>query len=137
MTELKNRGVTDIFIACVDGLKGFPEAIEAIFPRTQVQLCLVHLMRFSLCYVSFKDRKGVAADLKAVYRAVTAVKPPPRRITLGYAPLKSAREIWVLASGTGKEDALRCVLSDEKPPLPLGTVISSRDKSLIFSDIKI
>ena len=72
ITELKARGVRDIFIACVDGLKGFPEAIEAIFPRTQVQLCLVHLMRFSLCYVSFKDRKGVAADLQAVYRAATA-----------------------------------------------------------------
>ncbi|HEX7318004.1 MAG TPA: IS256 family transposase [Pyrinomonadaceae bacterium] len=69
ITELKNRGVKDIFIACVDGLKGFPEAIEAIYPQTQVQLCLVHLLRFSLCYVSFKDRKGVAADLKAVYRA--------------------------------------------------------------------
>lgn len=72
ITELKNRGVRDIFIACVDGLKGFPEAIEAIFPQTQVQLCLVHLMRFSLCYVSFKDRKAVAAGLKAIYRSATA-----------------------------------------------------------------
>ena len=72
ITELKARGVKDIFIACVDGLKGFPEAIEAIYPRTQVQLCLVHLMRFSLCYVSFKDRKAVAADLKEIYRAATA-----------------------------------------------------------------
>src|SRR5205085_8927077 len=59
ITELKNRGVRDMFIACVDGLKGFPEAIEAIYPQTQVQLCLVHLMRFSLAYVSFKDRKAV------------------------------------------------------------------------------
>lgn len=72
ITELKARGVRDIFIACVDGLKGFPEAIEAVFPKTQVQLCLVHLMRFSLCYVSFKDRKAVAAGLKGVYRAATA-----------------------------------------------------------------
>ena len=72
ITELKNRGVRDIFIACVDGLKGFPEAIETIYPKTQVQLCLVHLMRFSLAYVSFKDRKGVAADLKLIYRATTA-----------------------------------------------------------------
>jgi putative transposase len=71
ITELKSRGVKDIFIACVDGLKGFPEAIETIYPQTQVQLCLVHLMRFSLAYVSFKDRKGVAADLKAIYRAAT------------------------------------------------------------------
>lgn len=74
ITELKARGVRDIFIACVDGLKGFPEAIEAVFPKTQVQLCLVHLMRFSLCYVSFKDRKGVAAGLKAVYRAASAAE---------------------------------------------------------------
>ena len=72
ITELKARGVKDIFIACVDGLKGFPEAIETIFPKTQVQLCVVHLMRFSLCYVSFKDRKEVAADLKAIYRAGSA-----------------------------------------------------------------
>ena len=72
ITELKNRGVKDIFIACVDGLKGFPEAIETIYPKTQVQLCLVHLMRFSLAYVSFKDRKAVAADLKLIYRAATA-----------------------------------------------------------------
>jgi putative transposase len=71
VTELKNRGVQDIFIACVDGLKGFPEAIEAIFPQAQVQLCLVHLVRHSLSYVSHKDRKQVAADLKAVYQAPT------------------------------------------------------------------
>lgn len=66
VTELKNRGVKDIFIACVDGLKGFPEAIEAVFPKSQVQLCLVHLVRYSLAFVSFKDRKAVAADLKAM-----------------------------------------------------------------------
>ena len=72
ITELKNRGVRDIFIACVDGLKGFPEAIETVYPKTQVQLCLVHLMRNSLAYVSYKDRKGVAADLKAVYNSATS-----------------------------------------------------------------
>lgn len=72
VTELRNRGVQDIFIACVDGLKGFPEAIEAIFPRTQVQLCLVHMVRNSLKYVSWKQRKEVAADLKAIYQAPTA-----------------------------------------------------------------
>ena len=71
ITELKNRGVTDIFIACVDGLKGFAEAIEAVFPRTQVQLCLVHLIRYSLQYVSWKHRKEVAADLKKIYQAPT------------------------------------------------------------------
>ena len=71
LTELKNRGVSDIFIACVDGLKGFPEAIEAIYPETQIQLCLVHLVRHSLCYVSHKDRKDVANDLKRIYQAAT------------------------------------------------------------------
>jgi putative transposase len=71
ITELKNRGVCDIFIACVDGLKGFPEAIEAVFPQTQVQLCMVHLVRHSLSYVSHKDRKQVADDLKLIYQAVT------------------------------------------------------------------
>ena len=71
VTELKNRGVKDIFIACVDGLKGFPEAIEAMFPNTQVQLCLVHMVRHSLNYVSWKQRKEVADDLKSIYQAPT------------------------------------------------------------------
>jgi putative transposase len=71
ITELKNRGVSDIFIACVDGLKGFPEAIEAIYPETQVQICLVHLVRHSLCYVSHRDRKDVANDLKLIYQAAS------------------------------------------------------------------
>lgn len=71
VTELKNRGVKDIFIACVDGLKGFPEAIEAIFPNTQIQLCIVHMVRHSLNYVSWKQRKEVAEDLKAIYQAPT------------------------------------------------------------------
>jgi len=71
VTELHNRGVKDIFIACVDGLTGFPEAIEAVFPQTRVQLCIVHLVRNSLSYVSYKDRKAVAADLKLVYAAAT------------------------------------------------------------------
>jgi putative transposase len=71
LTELKNRGVQDIFIAAVDGLKGFPDAIEAVFPRTQVQLCIVHLIRGSLRYVSWKERKAVVKDLKVIYRAPT------------------------------------------------------------------
>lgn len=70
ITELKNRGVADIFIACVDGLKGFPEAIEAVFPKTTVQTCIVHMIRNSTRYVSFKDRRAVAASLKPVYTAV-------------------------------------------------------------------
>ena len=71
LTELKNRGVQDILIAAVDGLKGFPDAIEAVFPKTQVQLCIVHLIRSSLRYVSWKERRAVARDLKAIYRAPT------------------------------------------------------------------
>lgn len=72
LTEMRNRGVQDIFVACVDGLKGFPEAIESVFPRTQVQLCIVHLVRHSLNYVSWKQRKKVAADLRPIYTAATA-----------------------------------------------------------------
>jgi putative transposase len=72
VTELKNRGVQDIFIACVDGLKGLPQAIETVFPKAQVQLCIVHLVRNSLNYVSWKERKTVAADLKPIYRAATS-----------------------------------------------------------------
>ena len=71
LTELKNRGLQDCFIACVDGLTGFPEAIETVFPQTQVQLCLVHKVRNSLAYVSHKDRRAVARDLKAIYTAPT------------------------------------------------------------------
>lgn len=72
LTEMKNRGVQDVFIACIDGLKGFPEAIESVFPRTQVQLCIVHLVRQSLNYVSWKQRRKVAADLRPIYAAPTA-----------------------------------------------------------------
>lgn len=71
VNELKNRGVEDIFIACVDGLKGFPEAIEAVFPDTEVQLCIVHMIRNSVRYVSWRDRKQLCADLKSIYGADT------------------------------------------------------------------
>lgn len=70
-TDLKHRGLEDWFIACVDGLKGLPEAIEAVFPTTQVQLCIVHKVRNSLKYVPWKERKAVAADLRAIYGAAT------------------------------------------------------------------
>ena len=72
LNELKNRGVRDILIACVDGLSGFPEAIETAYPRTEVQLCIVHMVRNSLKYVSWKQRKAVATDIKAIYTAATA-----------------------------------------------------------------
>lgn len=74
LTELKNRGVKDVFVACVDGLTGFPEAIATVFPKTQVQLCIVHMMRNSLAFVSWKDRKAVAAGLKAIYQSITVTE---------------------------------------------------------------
>ena len=72
LTDLKNRGIQDILIAAVDGLKGFPEAIESVFPKTEVQLCVVHVIRNSLNYVGWKDKKAVAKDLKTIYKAPTA-----------------------------------------------------------------
>src|ERR1044071_3526644 len=80
ITELKNRGVRDVYIACVDGLKGFPEAIESVWPKTEVQLCIVHQTRHSLAYVSYKDRKAVATDLKAIYQAVTVAEAERRLV---------------------------------------------------------
>jgi putative transposase len=71
LTDLKNRGVQDLFVACVDGLTGFPEAIAATYPQALVQLCMVHLVRNSVAFVSYKDRKAVCADLKAIYSAAT------------------------------------------------------------------
>jgi putative transposase len=72
LNDLRRRGVCDVLIACVDGLKGFPEAITAVFPQATVQTCIVHLLRHSLDFVSWKDRKPVAAALKDVYRAIDA-----------------------------------------------------------------
>jgi putative transposase len=71
LTDLKNRGLKDILIACCDGLKGFPQAIAAVYPDTQVQLCIVHLIRNSLRYVPWKDSRAVVNDLKPIYRAAT------------------------------------------------------------------
>jgi putative transposase len=71
VTELKNRGLNDILIACIDGLKGFPEAINAVYPETRIQLCIVHMVRNSTRFVSWKERKEICADLKMIYAAVT------------------------------------------------------------------
>lgn len=71
LTELRNRGVSDILVACVDGLTGFPDAIESVFPKAKIQLCIVHMMRNSLNFVAWKDRKKVAADLKRIYQSTT------------------------------------------------------------------
>ena len=72
LTELKNRGLDDILIACVDGLTGFPEAIESVYPKAEIQLCIVHMVRNSLKYVSYKVRKEIAHDLKCIYHSVNA-----------------------------------------------------------------
>jgi transposase-like protein len=86
LTELKNRGVKDILIACVDGLKGFPEAIATVYPKTQIQLCIVHMVRNSLKYVSWKERKTVAKDLRAIYSSPTA--------EAGYKALEAFSAKW-------------------------------------------
>lgn len=86
LTELKNRGVKDVFIACVDGLTGFPEAICTVFPKTQVQLCIVHMIRNSLKFVSWKDRKAVVAGLKNIYQSIT--------ITEAEQALESFAQLW-------------------------------------------
>jgi putative transposase len=80
LTELRSRGVRDMYLVCVDGLKGFPQAIEAIYPEAQVQLCIVHMVRASLNYVTWQDRKKVAGDLKPIYKATT-VDEAERQLT--------------------------------------------------------
>ena len=71
LTEIKNRGLNDILIACVDGLKGFPDAVNTVYPQTKIQLCIVHMVRNSLKYVSWKDQKALCAELKLIYRSAT------------------------------------------------------------------
>ena len=93
LTELQNRGVKDILIACVDGLKGFPEAIEAIYPRTEVQLCIVHVVRASLNYVPWKMRKPVAADLQSIYRAATAAEAE-EHLAAKWKAYPSVSQVW-------------------------------------------
>ena len=94
LTDLKNRGVQDILIACIDGLKGFPEAIDAIFPQTRVQLCIVHQIRASLRYVNDKDKRPVMADMKLIYNAVNEEQ--------GYQRLLEFEQKW------GKKYPLSC-----------------------------
>src|ERR1017187_3526292 len=97
LNELKTRGVEDIFIACVDGLKGFPQAIEAAYPQTTVQLCIVHMVRASLRLVSWKDAKAVVADLKLVYRAVSRENAEQQLETFAAkwdAKYRSISQLW-------------------------------------------
>ncbi len=83
VTDLQARGVEDIFIACIDGLTGFKEAIHAIFPTTQIQRCIIHQVRQSLSYVSWKDRKAFVADLTAIYQAPTRAAAELKVLELG------------------------------------------------------
>jgi putative transposase len=94
LSDLKKRGVQDILIACIDGLKGFPEAIEATFPKTRVQLCIVHQIRTSMRYVPDKDKKAVMADMKPIYNAVNEEQ--------GYERLLEFEQKW------GKKYPLSC-----------------------------
>ena len=84
LTDLKNRGLHDIFVACIDGLSGFAEAVHAAYPLTKVQLCLVHLVRAALRYVTSQDSQAVVADLKKIYQAATVVEAEPRRAGGGF-----------------------------------------------------
>ena len=92
MNELKNRGVEDVLIAVVDGLKGFPDAITAVLPQTLVQTCIVHLIRNSLDFVSYKDRKAVVAALKQIYRAKDAAGEACRLDLLSSPPVTGQSE---------------------------------------------
>ena len=84
--QIQNRGVQGILIACVDGLKGFPDAINTVYPNAQVQLCIVHMVRYSMKFVPWTDKKAVAADLKAIYGADT--------LEMAEANLEHFDEIW-------------------------------------------
>jgi len=97
LTELQNRGAKDIFIACVDGLKGFPEAIEAVYPRTEVQLCIVHWVRASLNYVPWKARQPVAADLQLIIARARCLRPSASGATGRQVESLSQREPGVAA----------------------------------------
>ncbi len=104
LTELQNRGVKDILIACVDGLKGFPDAINTAFPNAQIQLCIAHMLRNSMKYVPWKDYKPVTADLKNIYQSITGEEALPAQDKFSdrwdnkYSRIRSYSQIWCLAS---------------------------------------
>jgi putative transposase len=103
LTDLQNRGVKDIFIACVDGLKGFPDAIETVFPNTQVQLCIVHLVRASLNYVSWKQRRAVAADLRRIYTSATVAEAEAALEASPRSGTRRTRRLLRSGAATGSE----------------------------------
>jgi len=96
LMNLKNRGMKDAFIICTDGLKGFPDAIEAVFPSALVQTCIVHLIRANLAFVSWKERKAVAADLKTIYRAPSAemAEMALQEFRLKYPKHQVVADVW-------------------------------------------
>jgi putative transposase len=94
LTELRNRGVRDIYVVCVDGLRGFPQAIESVFPQAQVQLCIVHLVRNSLNFATWKDLRAVTSDLKPIYRAATSAQAE--------LELAEFEKKWTRYAGIGK-----------------------------------
>jgi len=104
MTEIKNRGVNDILIAIIDGLKGFPEAINSVFPETQIRTCIVHLIRNSLDFCSWKECKAVAKELKSVYRAADAeaAAAAPRDFEDGHLGARDFRPSLRCGAGTGQ-----------------------------------
>ena len=106
LTELRNRGVRDIYLVCVDGLKGFPQAIESIYPKAQVQLCIVHMVRASLNYVTWQDRKQVVAALKPVYRAATADEAERQLQSVRGAVAEVSGDRTTVAGALGAGDTL-------------------------------
>ena len=106
VTELKNRGVQDIIIAYGDGLKGFPEAIETVYPHPAVQLCILHMVRNNLNYVSWKMRSAVAADLKRIYTCSTVDEP---LLKLFYLALRNICQKWTMpiSQSSGQQENLR------------------------------
>ena len=115
LTELQNRGVKDIFIACVDGLKGFPEAIEAVYPHTEVQLCIVHLVRASLNYVPWKARKPVAADLRRIYSSATAAEAEQHLQELEdkWKAYPSVSQVWRRNGRESRRSSITCWRASE------------------------
>ena len=124
LSELQNRGVKDILIACVDGLKGFPDAINTAYPDTQVQLCIIHMVRNSLKYVSWKDYKAITAALKQIYQAATEEQA---LLALDHFPttgMPSTRRSASLGARIGRTsipcfNTLRTFVRPSTPPMPL------------------
>src|SRR5499427_9583181 len=129
-TDLQNRGVEDCFIACVDGLQGLPEAIEAVFPKTQVQLCIVHKVRNSLKYVPWKERRAVAADLRAIYGAATL--PDAEQALEGFADRWDTKYPAISPSWLADWDRLT-VFFDYPPAIRRAVYTTNAIESLNYS----